>query len=135
MKNIVYALVLLIAFVGIVNIQPTQDAVASAPSGLPARQTIATTTQVGPDNNVTIFSNRASCSSRIISTTDGNNVQIHVLFGDPVNGDIASTSLTEAVAHIQAGSTTSAYDSGIYGCGRWTAEAKSSTTLLLAEFN
>jgi len=101
---------------------------------IPAVQGIATTTAVGPQETITIFSDKSNCSSRVISTTDGKGQAIQVLFGDPTNGDIASTSLSEVVGHLQAGSTTQAYDAGIYGCGRWTVHASASTTLLISEF-
>ncbi len=105
----------------------------SAPSGLPAAQSIATTTAVGPDEVITIFANKASCSSRVISTTDGSNQAIQVLFGAPTNGD--TTTPTELVGHLQAGSTTVSYDSGMYGCGAWKVFSTSSTTILVSEFN
>jgi hypothetical protein len=107
------------------------DKLSSAPSGLPATQRIATTTVVGPQSVTTIFANKASCASRVISTTDGTNQEILVIFGNPTNGDIATP--TGIVGHAQAGSTTVAYDSGIYGCGAWEAYATASTTLLLSE--
>ena len=108
----------------------------SAPSGLPAFPTIATTTDVGPDgdvdgNPVTIFTNKTSCTSRIISTTDGTNQNIQLIFEDPSRGtDISSTTLTAVVGHLQSGSTTVMYDAGLYGCGRWTAFANATTTLM-----
>lgn len=112
----------------------TKFASASAPSGLPATQRIATTTSVGPQEIITIFSDKQSCSSRIISTTDGTGQAIQVLFGDPTNGDIASTSVSATVGHLQSASTTVMYDAGLYGCGRWTVYASATTTILLSEF-
>lgn len=103
--------------------------------GLAGTQMTATTTAVGPQETITIFSSKKYCTSRIISTTDGTGSAIRVLFGDPTNGDVASTSISAVVGHIQAASTTQAYDSGVYGCGRWTAYAEATTTLMIAEFN
>ena len=124
-----------VAFAFSVSIFTAFPVFSSAPSGLPAKQTIATTTEVGPQETIAIFSSKASCSSRVISTTDGLGQAIQILFGDPVNGDISSTSISEVVGHLQAGSTTVMYDSGLYGCGRWIVDSSASTTLLLSEFN
>jgi len=107
------------------------NVVGSAPSGLPASQRIATTTVVGPDFATTIFASKASCASRVVSTTDGTNQEILIVFGTPTNGDIATP--TAIVGHAQTGSTTVAYDSGIYGCGAWKGYATASTTLLVSE--
>ena len=112
----------------------------SALPGLKAGFGVATTTEVGPDETITIFTGvnssgiKKQCSSRVISTTDGSNTPITFLLGDPTNGDIASTSLTSVIGQYQAGSTTQAYDSGLYGCDRWTAYATASTTLTVTEF-
>ncbi len=115
-----------------------QTVQGSAPSGLPASMHIATTTIVGPDGDVdgnnatTIFSARNSCSSRVITT----NEPILLSFGTPVNPeDMSSTTIAEQVGITQKASTTVAYDSGIYGCGRVTGYALSSTTLTVLEFN
>jgi len=119
----------------------TNSAFGSAPAGVSAGFGSATTTVVGPLNAVTIFDGVNSagipkrCSSRVISTTDGSGQAIQILFGDPTNGDIASTSLSEFVGNLQSASTTIMYDSGLYGCSRWTAYATASTTLLLTEFD
>lgn len=119
-----FAAVLLSAFLLIYSTQ------ASAPPGLPASQRMATTTQVGPQENITLFSANTLCTARIIRTQDE---PIYLLFADPVNGDTASTSLTANAGFHQASSTTVAYDSGLYGCGRVTAEAAASTTITISE--
>lgn len=102
-------------------------------SGLSAVQRIATTTAVGPDEVITIFANKAQCSSRVISTTGGSGQAISILFGAPTNGDV--TTPTELVGHLQAGSTTIMYDGDVYGCGAWKAFATATTTILVSEFN
>lgn len=117
----------------LVSMQVNDLALGSA-GEVPAVQGIATTTAVGPQETITVFSNKSNCSSRVISTTDGTGQAIQLLFGDPTNGDIASTSISEVVGHLQAASTTQVYDAGLYGCGRWVAYASASTTLLISEF-
>lgn len=107
------------------------QAFASAPSGLPATETLATTTSVGPGNQTKVFSNRPTCASRVIRTQEKD---IYILFADPLNGDLASTTLTGIASFTQAASTTTAYDSGIYGCGAvYIKSPISSTTLTVME--
>jgi len=110
-----------------------QDLSLGSAGEIPALQGMATTTEVGPDEVITIFSSNANCSSRVVTTTDGTGQEIRVLFGAPTNGDV--TTPTATVGHFQTASTTVAYDSGLYGCGAWKAYADASTTLLIAEFN
>lgn len=103
---------------------------ASATNGLPATLRVATTTVVGPQNKVTLFNSNSACTSRIVRTQGQG---IILAFADPTNGDVASTTLSSVIGFIQAASTTIAYDSGIYGCGRVTAYAEASTTLTTEE--
>ena len=98
---------------------------ANAPNGIPTNIAFATTTAVGPQQNIQIFS-ASNCNSRIISTVAS---PIMIIFADPSNGDIASTTLSGIKGSVQAASTTVAYDSSQYGCGRWFAYAFSSTTI------
>src|SRR3989304_3218857 len=64
-------------------------ALGSAPSGLPASQKTATTTQVGPQQIRTLFQSRTSCSSRVIATRSQ---AINLFFADPAFlGDTSST--------------------------------------------
>lgn len=127
------AILLLAVFISSIAL-PVQG---SAPSGLPATQTYATTTTVGPDGDidgtsVTIFSAVRNCSSRVVSTND----IIWLSFATPANvGDIASSTIASEVGFAQAASTTVVYDSGLYGCGRVSGYAIASTTLTVAEFN
>lgn len=108
----------------------TPQAFSSAPSGLPANQLTATTTVVGPQETKTLFSANSVCTSRIIRTQGE---PIFLLFADPTNGDLASTTMTSLAGFYQAASTTVAYDSGLYGCGRMTVEALASTTITSAQ--
>ena len=110
----------------------------------------ATTTVVGPVGTglnataITIFGANRSCSSRIISTRGTNDVAagtgaILILFHDFTDLDggqfnsLASSSFDGLLGHVQAASTTVAYDASLYGCGRWTANASASTTITTTE--
>ena len=105
---------------------------AGAPSGLPASQAVATTTTVGPANNDTlIFAATTRCNSRIVRTQGQ---EIILLFDEPTNGDLASSTNSFVAGFVQLASTTVAYDSGIYGCGRLTGYASASTSITAAEF-
>lgn len=105
-------------------------AFGSAPPGTPSTQRTATTTEVGPQQTKTLFAANAFCASRIIRTQGE---PVYISFADPTNGDVASTTLAWNVGFFQAASTTVAYDSGLYGCGRMTVKALASTTITSAE--
>ncbi len=82
---------------------------ASAPSGLPA--TVATSSaQIVSSTVATIVATSTNCSARIITTT---NKPIMLTFSD-----YSGQSPSATFGHLQSASTTVAYDSGIYGCGR-----------------
>ena len=81
----------------------------SAPAGQNA--TVATTTlsrTVGTSQTLLFATSSPACTSRIISTTNG---AIYLTFTDAQG--ITPTAIT---GHLQLGSTTVAYDSGLYGC-------------------
>lgn len=115
---------LAIAFIGL------KIADASAPSGLASSQQYATTTQVGPQYDQTVAAANPNCAARIIGTQAQ---PIMLIFADPTNGDISSSTISQSVGFIQAASTTVSYDSGIYGCGRVIGYAAASTTITVAE--
>lgn len=110
------------------------QAEGSAFTGTNAFLQIATTTAVGPqDGEDTIFASNETCKARIV-TTQGMTGGIMISFGDKTNGDFSSTTLSGQIGHYQAPSTTIAYDSGLYGCGRWTAYSHASQTISISEF-
>lgn len=113
--------------------QPT-EVEGGAFTGSAAKQSVATTTVVGPQSKVTIFSDTVGCTARTIALSDGTGVGIRFLTGDPAGGNLSSTTLTGVVGLNQAGSTTVTYDSGLNGCGRWVAVASASTTVTLVEY-
>lgn len=124
-----------LALSAILLFKPLYQTYGSAPSGQASHLQVATTTVVGPqDANDTIFSASAddSCKARVVSTTGLSAVML--VFGDPGNNDLSSTTLSGAVGHWQGASTTVAYDSGIYGCGRWSAYSYATQTITVSEF-
>lgn len=125
----------LVVLMGVLLLKPFENAVGAGYIGWSVYQTSATTTTVGPQavKATTIFAERTdgSCKSRIIGTKA---TPIVILFADPVNGDLSSTTLNGATGFVQGASTTVAYESGIYGCGKWTGYASASTTITVSEF-
>jgi hypothetical protein len=114
-------------------LQQTNQADGSAFTGTRAFLQLATTTAVGPqDGQDTIFDSDETCNARVITTQGASAIMIS--FGDKVNGDFSSTTLAGTIGHLQLASTTVVYDSGLYGCGRWTAYAWVSSTLSVSEF-
>ncbi len=128
--GIIATAVVAIVFMVYLTLQETKVAFASAPSGLPATETIATTTLVGPQQNIQLFAKSGTCSSRVVTTVGSG---IMLIFADPSGGDVSSTTLSGQKGFLQAASTTVAYDSGIYGCGRVFGYGFSSTTINLME--
>lgn len=130
MKTVTIALssLLLLAVAALFVVFQSKEVSGGAFTGSAAVISTATTTTVGPDTNVTIFSKKTSCTSRIITTNYG---AIRFTTGD-VTG-FGSTTLANGNGMVQAASTTVAYDSGLYGCGLWTAEALATTTITIVE--
>ena len=131
-------IVTLILFVFMYVFSDIQKAESESPSGTESRLDSATTTTIGPDgtdggNAVTIFSKTTDCDARVI-TTRGNSA-IMLSFGEVAGtGEISSSTLSGAAGHLQLASTTVEYNSGVYGCGRWSAYAWSTTTITVSEF-
>jgi len=131
-KLAIIVLCTLMAFFAFSLVMETRIASASAPSGLTASQRVATSTQVGPGNATKVFSASPNCASRLIRTQG---TDIYILFADPTNGDLASTTLSGVASFTQAASTTVSYDGGLYGCGAvYIKSPAASTTLTVADF-
>ena len=131
-KNFIGIIIALAVFASLAIWAGTsKNAYGSAPSGLATSQEVATTTTVGPQQNITLFAALQGCNSRVIGTVSQ---PIMILFADPTNGDLSSTTLSGSKGFWQSASTTVAYDSGIYGCGRVIGYAYASTTVTRAEF-
>jgi hypothetical protein len=127
----------ILVLAGVLLLKPFDQALGGAFTGSAAYLQMATTTVVGPqDASDTIFSAKSdnSCKSRVVTVPGSATGGINIIFGDPTNGDISSTTLSGAIGHYQAASTTVAYDGEIYGCGRWTAYAWATSTLIVSEF-
>lgn len=128
------SILFVLALVALFVVLQAQQANGEAFTGSAAVQSVATTTQVGPQSKVTIFAAQKSCTARTIALSDGTGTGIRFLTDDPSGGNLSSTTLTNIVGLNQAGSTTVTYDSGLNGCGRWIAIASASTTVTLVEY-
>lgn len=91
---------------------------------------IATTTEVGPQQNKTLFTSNTLCTSRVISTAAS---PLMLSLGESVNPNGVTITPTGSLGHIQAASTTVAYPAELFGCGTVTAYAFSSSTITTAE--
>lgn len=107
-----------------------QDNLGGAAEGVPAIQSVATTTQVGPQETVQLFAARSDCSARVVGTVGR---EITLIFADPSNGDVSSTTLSAIVGFVQAASTTKAYNHADFGCGRVFGYSAASTTITTAD--
>lgn len=123
---------LLLVLTGYIVGVHTLFASASAPSG--SESTVATSSPVlvgphlvGTSTKSIVMSATGNCASRIITTTDR---AIYLSFGVVSSSTIVASSTT---GHLQATSTTVAYDSGLYGCGLWSAVAIASTSIMFTE--
>lgn len=125
----------LMVLAGVLLFNTQNTATGAGYLGFSVYQQFATTTTVGPQavKATTIFAEKTdgSCKSRVIGTKA---TPIVILFGDPTNGNLSSTTLNGTTGFVQGASTTVAYESGIYGCGKWTGYAAASTTITVSEF-
>ncbi len=126
-----YTSLVLVAFamfaLALFTVSGSHKADASAFPGGRATGYIATTTSVGPGNATQLFAQDNACSSRVVTTVAQ---PVMLSFFDPTNGDLSSTTLSGTKGFLQAASTTVAYDSGIYGCGRMFAYGFGASTTI-----
>ena len=66
----------------------------------------------------------SGCTSRLVTTNHG--IPVRLAFRD---NDVP----TATVGHLQAASTSVAYDSAIYGCGRWEAFSITAQAVTVSE--
>ena len=111
---IAVGIVLVIAMSGYLVFKAGERAVSlgGALAGSEAKIATSTTSNLGAAGATALFSTSTGCTSRIITTTPI--APIRLTFRDD---DVP----TATFGHIQAASTSVAYDSAIYGCGRWEA--------------
>lgn len=98
-------------------------AIGSAPSGLQA--TIATSSNPTVGTTALLVFATSTCSTRIVST-----------YASPVMmyfSDITGQRPSPTAGHLQAASTTVAYDSGLYGCGAVYMYGFVSTAITVSE--
>lgn len=97
----------------------------NAGTGITAAVATTSIIAVGPQNVRTLAAATPSCSSRVVTTV----AQPVMLSFNPL---IAPNGLQ---GHLQAASTTVAYDSGIYGCDLLSAYGyNASTSITVSEF-
>ena len=120
MKNIlnkktigIIALVILIVGIGwfSTNSLP-KTAEGSAPQGYQTNINTSSLISLYNATAYTLFAT-STCTARIVTTTS---TPILIKFGDNSGYTISNN-----IGHIQPATTTQAYDSGLYGCGLWTA--------------
>lgn len=102
----------------------TNNVSASAPSGLAASVATSSQATVGT-TAISLFATSTSCAARVITT-----------YASPVMltfSDYAGQTPTGLFGHLQAASTTVAYDSGVYGCGLVKAYSFTSQTITVTE--
>lgn len=119
---------LLIAILGVLT--GTQVANLGAETTGVATAAATTSTATVSGGGVTqLFSESPRCDSRIISTA-GEPITLSFGSTSPFGGAQATSTLQQGKGHLQAASTTVAYDSGIYGCGIWIARGNNATTTI-----
>jgi hypothetical protein len=81
---------------------------------------------VGPQSAVTLFAKNTGCAVRVVST-----------LANPVMLSFSSTLTPSATqGHVQAASTTVAYENGSYGCGQLSAYGfNASTSITVTQLN
>ena len=99
-------------------------------AGLGTNLQIATTTSV-TSSIVKIFDATNFCRARAITTVGA---EITITFGDPTNGDVSSTTLSDVIGHVQAASTTVIYSSDDVGCADWYAHGETTSVITTSQF-
>lgn len=101
----------------------------SSGSAVPGNAALVTTSiaskSVGPDEKIQLFST-STCASRIVTTSGDSDIRLSL-------SENGKASLSSTVGVAQLASTTVAYDSGLYGCGRVDAYAFASSTVTVVE--
>ena len=115
----------------------TYIAQGSAPSGLPANVATSSTATLDQYGNVQVIRSTPNCNARVVTVLGGAGVMLSLgeknASSTGAEYGLASSTLSATFGHYQAGSTTVAYDSGIYGCGEWYGFGFATTTITVTE--
>ena len=125
----IITLLLLVAILGWWASNSIPRAESSAPTGYATEWATSSIITLQSDSRV-MFATSSVCTSRVITTTS---TPIRIKFGDHANFTLSGTA-----GHLQLGSTTVSYDSGLYGCGLWTGVGLSGNTnldIIVTEFS
>ena len=118
----IIAFLILVVFVGWLASNQIPKAESSAPAGYATEWATSSVITLQQSASRVLFATSTVCTSRIITTTS---TPIRIKIGDHDNYTLSGT-----VGHLQLGSTTVSYDSGLYGCGLWTGIGLSGNTNL-----
>jgi hypothetical protein len=117
---------------GIFALKPFYQVEGAAFTGQFSYLQVSTSTVLSGTTATTLFQANSSCKARTITTT---NSGIWLSFGDTVTaGDISSTTVSTNNGYYQATATTAVYDSGLFGCGRFTATSTMHSKIITNEF-
>ena len=115
----------IVLLAGLVIAFQARDVSASAPAG--AQAPVATSSAITmPANTAVAIAATSSCAARIVTTSG----QAVMLTFSSRTGQAAPTG---SYGHIQAASTTVAYDSGLYGCDLLRAYSFGAQALTISE--
>ena len=122
------AVIALIAAV-IFSFNSKEQAEASAPTGYTAIQASSSQITLTGNQMLQIFAT-STCVSRIITPHVAQGGWMRILFED------SATVPSPGTGHLVVASSTSVYDSGLYGCGLWRAfnNSASTTIFTITEF-
>lgn len=125
------AIGLIVAMFAIV-LTRTNEAQGSAPSGV--ESSVATSgpisfTAAQGNLGIILFAT-STCASRVIST---GSTSIMFTLTDKATSSLGNVGIGGIYGHEQLGSTTIAYDSGLYGCGMWKLKTGNAGSIHITE--
>ena len=120
---------ILTLLLGILTGNQVSNTVGQAQTGISTRMATSSTRSVGGATVTHILSASLGCDSRIITTAAD---PIILSFGStsPDGATSGTSTLQLSQGHLQAASTTSTYDSGLFGCGVVQARGNGATTTI-----
>ena len=92
---------------------------AANPGNLPSLTSTSSAIDLFTDGDPihVLFEPRTSCSARIVSTGFNPIMLAFEADSDPINNQVSSTTLSQAVGHWQSASSTEHYSAENFGCG------------------